>query len=132
MLLLPKKLFFIIQRNIFSITLDGKDKKQDIEIPTNTGNLYWFTIYEDILYYYETRVDEVSLCGTSLSGGQATELLLPQEIGQPVHINDGWIYCVNLSENGSNIIRHFSRIRQDGSQKQLLDEGVYDHIMTPD
>ena len=111
---------------LYSAKLDGKDKKHELLIPNNTAG--WFTSYEGILYHYEIRDDGIYLCGHNILSGKTTELYLPEEVGKSAYINDDWIYCENQFANDNAIYRRFSRIRMDGSQMELIDEGAFEGI----
>jgi hypothetical protein len=63
------------------------------------------------------------LRGFPLSGGNDYEFRLPENIGKPLNIDGGWVYCVKaIKESENKILRRLSRIRLDGSRMETLDE----------
>lgn len=99
--------------NIYKIKIDGAGKTKIADINNSNGNMI---ILDDWIYY----MDGSSLSKMRTDGTEATILLNGVELFE---INNGWIYCGEVTEDG--VRENIYKMSFDGAGKSKLADGAF-------
>lgn len=104
---------YIFSTDIYKIKTDGTEKIKIATIDASNGNMI---IYEDWIYY----MDGSSLSKMRTDGTEATILSDGVELFE---INDNWIYCGEVTEDG--VRENLYRMSLDGTEKSKVADGAF-------